>query len=327
MFERFHERIHNINAVLQTYRVSDLHEALEAYAHSGINVDQLVDNIQPFACQDTRYAFKIIVGICVKNALTNTEAIATCVGNVLQAFCVDGSVAQKRKIGLGHGELAKQLLSEENDSFAFVAGHESFAAAEGALSIAKYANACRKKPLKVVLVGLGKPVAEIIARYQGFDYIPTRYNYNTGKLSVDEVSTTVSQRVRCFGAHSIDEGVAILHHEDIRIIMTGNSTNHVKFTDPTVATYKKEVHEKGKQVYCIASGGGTGRTMHPDNVQSGAASYGMTDSLGRTHSNVQFAGSSSVPSHVQMVGFIGIGNNPLVGLSIATIAKIKEVLS
>lgn len=323
LFERYDERKENIVKTLHRYGYFSISEALEEYKNSKIDVDAIVDSIQPFACNDARYAFKLIVAVCRKNNYRNVDMITSCIGNILQSFCVNGSIAQKREIGLGHGTLAKALVSEENDSFAFVAGHESFAAAEGALSIAKYANKCRVKPLKVILLGLGKPVADIIAHYQGFEYIPTLYNHESAELLMQK-QTTDSNKVRCFGANSVDEGVAILHHENIRIIMTGNSTNHVKFTDPTVAIYKKECHNLGKTVYCIASGGGTGRTMHPDNVQAGAASYGMTDTLGRTHSDIQFAGSSSVPSHVQMVGFIGIGNNPLVGLSIAIIAKLKN---
>ena len=325
LFERYEERLKAITEVLIRYGIESIDDALELCSKSEINVDEIINGIQPFACNDARYAFKIAIGIIVKIEAKTIQSLCQCVGQVLQAFCIEGSISAKRQIGLGHAKLVSLLLDDRTDSFAFVAGHESFAAAEGAFAIITAANAYRKKELKVLLLGLGKAAADIIARYKGFNYIKTDYNFKSGLLKVlDEVKYSKNIQVKCYGVNSVDEGVAVLWHEQIELIMTGNSTNHVKFTDPTVAIYKKERRSKDLPVFSIASGGGTGRTMHPDNVQAGPVSYGMTDVLGRTHSDLQFAGSSSVPAHVQMVGFIGIGNNPLVGLSVAVVGKLLK---
>jgi len=325
MFERYAERESSITATLNKYSIQNIDDAMLFYGKCGIDVDKIVNDIQPFACDDARYAFKIIVAIACKNNLSTIQELSMCIGEVLQSFCIDGSIAQKRNIGIGHGQLVEKLLDERMTNFAFVAGHESFAAADGALAIAKYANKIRTNHLEVVILGLGKTAADIIARYKGFNYIKTSFDYQTNSLNVvKEISYSGREKatVLCFGANSVAEGVAILKYKKIELMMTGNSTSNVKFTDPTVAIYKKEISIQGGKVFSVASGGGTGRTMHPDNVQAGPASYGLTDTLGRTHSDVQFAGSSSVPSHVQMVGFVGIGNNPLVGLSIVTISQL-----
>ena len=311
LFESYERRIDKINAVLNSYGIASIEEAEKITKDAGLDVYNQVKGIQPICFENACWAY--IVGAAI--------------GEGLQAFCIPGSVADQRKVGLGHGNLGKMLLEEETDCFAFLAGHESFAAAEGAIGIAEKANKVRKKPLRVILNGLGKDAAKIISRINGFTYVQTEYDYYTGELK--EVSRTaysdgLRSKVNCYGANDVREGVAIMWKEGVDVSITGNSTNPTRFQHPVAGTYKKECIEAGKKYFSVASGGGTGRTLHPDNMAAGPASYGMTDTLGRMHSDAQFAGSSSVPAHVEMMGLIGAGNNPMVGMTVAVAVAIEE---
>lgn len=327
MFERYEERKTQILNLLKKYNIQSFEEAQTICLNNNIDVHQTIRNIQPIAFEDACWAYTIGVALALKTGKNDIDSICRCIGAGLQSFAIPGSVADTRKIGEGHAMFAARLLNPQTQNFAFVAGHESFAAAEGAIGVIKYANDFRQTPISVNLVGLGKPVANIISRYKGFVYVETLFDYNKQELIVASEVRYGNGFVKCYGAHSVDEGVAILRHEHIDTIITGNSTSHIKFTDPTVATYKKVAHECGYDVFCVASGGGTGRTMHPDNVGAGGASYGMTDTTGRMHSNLQFAGSSSVPAHVEMIGYIGIGNNPMVGATVSAACLVHTALN
>ena len=316
MFERYSERVDNVNIFLHKYDINSIEEAESICTSHGVDAYGAVRNIQPIAFKDAQYAYMVGIAAAIKNGEADISTVCRIIGEGLQSFAIPGSVADLRQIGAGHGAFAARLLDPATKNFAFIAGHESFAAAEGALGVIGYANKYRETPITVNLVGLGKPVAEIISRYKGFTYVETYYDYHTGELKILDERKYGDGAVRCYGAHSVDEGVAILLNAKIDTFITGNSTSHIKFTDPTAATYKKVVRDMGGDVFSVASGGGTGRTMHPDNVGAGGASYGMTDTTGRMHSNLQFAGSSSVPAHVEMVGFIGMGNNPMVGATV-----------
>ena len=319
-FEGYERRIDKINSELAKYGMKDLEEARKICLDHGVNVEEIVKGVQPIAFENAVWAYTLGCAIAYKKGVKTAAEVSECIGLGLQAFCIPGSVADQRKVGLGHGNLGAMLLREETDCFAFLAGHESFAAAEGALGIARNANKARKKPLRVILNGLGKDAAYIISRINGFTYVQTKYNYYTGELTiVREVPFSDGERaqVRCYGADDVNEGVAIMRHEKVDVSITGNSTNPTRFQHPVAGTYKKWCVENGKKYFSVASGGGTGRTLHPDNVAAGPASYGMTDTMGRMHSDAQFAGSSSVPAHVEMMGLIGMGNNPMVGATVA----------
>lgn len=313
-------RIENINKCLKKHGIASLNEAKGICLSKGIDVESVVKGIQPIAFENAVLAYTLGVAIAIKNNEKNLDSICDSIGEGLQAFCAPGSVADRRQIGIGHGNLAKMLLSENTKCFCFLAGHESFAAAEGAMGIVRKANNVRKTPLKVILNGLGKDAAYIIARIKGFTYVNTKYDQKTGELHVLEeksFSNGESKNVKIYGAYDVNEGVAIMIHEGVDVSITGNSTNPVRFQHPVAGTYKKWCVDHGKKYFSVASGGGTGRTLHPDNVAAGPASYGLTDTLGRMHCDAQFAGSSSVPAHVDMMGFIGMGNNPIVGASVA----------
>ena len=319
-FEGYERRIDKINAELAKYGMKDLEEARKICLDHGVNVEEIVKGVQPIAFENAVWAYTLGCAIAYKKGVKTAAEVSECIGLGLQAFCIPGSVADQRKVGLGHGNLGAMLLREETDCFAFLAGHESFAAAEGAIGIARNANKARKKPLRVILNGLGKDAAYIISRINGFTYVQTKYDYYTGELTiVREVPFSDGERaqVRCYGADDVNEGVAIMRHEKVDVSITGNSTNPTRFQHPVAGTYKKWCVENGKKYFSVASGGGTGRTLHPDNVAAGPASYGMTDTMGRMHSDAQFAGSSSVPAHVEMMGLIGVGNNPMVGATVA----------
>ena len=319
-FEGYERRIDKINAELAKYGMKDLEEARKICLDHGVNVEEIVKGVQPIAFENAVWAYTLGCAIAYKKGVKTAAEVSECIGLGLQAFCIPGSVADQRKVGLGHGNLGAMLLREETDCFAFLAGHESFAAAEGAIGIARNANKARKKPLRVILNGLGKDAAYIISRINGFTYVQTKYDYYTGELTiVREVPFSDGERaqVRCYGADDVNEGVAIMRHEKVDVSITGNSTNPTRFQHPVAGTYKKWCVENGKKYFSVASGGGTGRTLHPDNVAAGPASYGMTDTMGRMHSDAQFAGSSSVPAHVEMMGLIGMGNNPMVGATVA----------
>ncbi len=319
-FEGYERRIDKINAELAKYGIKDLEEARKICIDHGVNVEEIVKGVQPIAFENAVWAYTLGCAIAYKKGVKTAAEVSECIGLGLQAFCIPGSVADQRKVGLGHGNLGAMLLREETDCFAFLAGHESFAAAEGAIGIARNANKARKKPLRVILNGLGKDAAYIISRINGFTYVQTKYDYYTGELTiVREVPFSDGERaqVRCYGADDVNEGVAIMRHEKVDVSITGNSTNPTRFQHPVAGTYKKWCVENGKKYFSVASGGGTGRTLHPDNVAAGPASYGMTDTMGRMHSDAQFAGSSSVPAHVEMMGLIGMGNNPMVGATVA----------
>ena len=329
-FEGYERRIDKINACLAEYGMKSLEEAKEVCDKRGINVDEIVRGIQPIAFENAVWAYTLGAAVAIKKNCKTAAEAAEALGIGLQAFCIPGSVADQRAVGLGHGNLAAMLLREETKCFCFLAGHESFAAAEGAIGIAKTANKVRKTPLQVILNGLGKDAAFIISRINGFTYCQTKYDYYTGKLEV--VKTTAYSdgdraKVRCYGADDVNEGVAIMKHENVDVSITGNSTNPTRFQHPVAGTYKKWAIENGKKYFSVASGGGTGRTLHPDNMAAGPASYGMTDTMGRMHSDAQFAGSSSVPAHVEMMGLIGMGNNPMVGASVAVAVAIQESMS
>lgn len=319
-FEGYERRIDKINSELARYGMKDLEEARKICLDHGVNVEEIVKGVQPIAFENAVWAYTLGCAIAYKKGVKTAAEVSECIGLGLQAFCIPGSVADQRKVGLGHGNLGAMLLREETDCFAFLAGHESFAAAEGAIGIARNANKARKKPLRVILNGLGKDAAYIISRINGFTYVQTKYDYYTGELTiVREVPFSDGERaqVRCYGADDVNEGVAIMRHEKVDVSITGNSTNPTRFQHPVAGTYKKWCVENGKKYFSVASGGGTGRTLHPDNVAAGPASYGMTDTMGRMHSDAQFAGSSSVPAHVEMMGLIGMGNNPMVGATVA----------
>jgi hypothetical protein len=327
LFESYERRINQINKVLNSHGISSIEEAKKICDNKGVDVYKIVKDIQPIAFENAMWAYIVGGAIAIKKGQTKAADIAATLGEGLQAFCIPGSVADDRKVGLGHGNLAAMLLREETKCFAFLAGHESFAAAEGAIGIAKSANRVRKEPLRVILNGLGKDAAKIIARINGFTYVQTQFDYATGE--VKEVkrfaySTGDKAKVNCYGADDVREGVAILHKEGVDVSITGNSTNPTRFQHPVAGTYKKECVEQGKKYFSVASGGGTGRTLHPDNMAAGPASYGMTDTMGRMHSDAQFAGSSSVPAHVEMMGLIGMGNNPMVGASVAVAVAISQ---
>jgi hypothetical protein len=327
LFESYDRRINQINKVLNSYGISSLEEAKEICDNKGVDVYKIVKDIQPIAFENACWAYTMGAAIAIKKGQTQAADIAATLGEGLQAFCIPGSVADDRKVGLGHGNLAAMLLREETKCFAFLAGHESFAAAEGAIGIAKSANRVRKEPLRVILNGLGKDAAKIIARVNGFTYVQTKFDYMTGELH-EVQRTTYSEgekgKVNCYGADDVREGVAIMHKEGVDVSITGNSTNPTRFQHPVAGTYKKECVEQGKKYFSVASGGGTGRTLHPDNMAAGPASYGMTDTMGRMHSDAQFAGSSSVPAHVEMMGLIGMGNNPMVGASVAVAVAVSQ---
>ena len=326
-FESYDRRIDKINEVLKKYNIKDLEEARQICLDRGFDPVKITKDIQPICFDDACYAYTLGAAIAIKKDCKDAASAAKAIGEGLQAFCIPGSVAEDRKVGLGHGNLAAMLLSEDTKCFAFLAGHESFAAAEGAIGIAKSANKVRKQPLKVILNGLGKDAAQIISRINGFTYVKTDFDFYTGKLKVvDEIKYSGGERskVLCYGANDVREGVAIMHHENVDVSITGNSTNPTRFQHPVAGTYKKERIELGKKYFSVASGGGTGRTLHPDNMAAGPASYGMTDTMGRMHSDAQFAGSSSVPAHVEMMGFIGMGNNPMVGATVATAVAVME---
>ena len=326
-FEGYERRIDKINACLKEYGFTDLDQVKAYTVERGMDVDTIVRSIQPIAFENAVWAYTLGAAIALKKGCKNAADAAEAIGIGLQAFCIPGSVADQRKVGLGHGNLAAMLLREETGCFAFLAGHESFAAAEGAIGIAKTANKVRKTPLRVILNGLGKDAAYIISRINGFTFVETKYDYHTGTLNiVSEKSFSDGERskVKVYGADDVSEGVAIMIHEGVDVSITGNSTNPTRFQHPVAGTYKKWAVENGKKYFSVASGGGTGRTLHPDNVAAGPASYGMTDTMGRMHSDAQFAGSSSVPAHVEMMGLIGMGNNPMVGASVAVAVAVEE---
>ena len=319
-FEGKEKREVPINECLKTYGIKDLEEARQICLNAGIDVESIVRGIQPICFENAVWAYTLGTALAVKQNVNTAEEAGKWIGIGLQAFCVPGSVADHRKVGLGHGNLASMLLNEKTKCFCFLAGHESFAAAEGAIGIALTANKVRKEPLHVILNGLGKDAAYIISRINGFTYVQTEYDYANAKLNIvgtKAFSSGDRSKVRCYGADDVNEGVAIMEHESVDFSITGNSTNPTRFQHPVAGTYKKLCTEKGKAYFSVASGGGTGRTLHPDNMAAGPASYGMTDTMGRMHSDAQFAGSSSVPAHVDMMGLIGMGNNPMVGASVA----------
>ena len=329
LFESYERRIKQIEKKLKEYGIKSLDEAKTICDEKNIDVFKIVRGIQPICFDNACWAYTVGAALAIKSNVKTAKEAAEKIGEGLQSFCIPGSVADDRKVGLGHGNLGAMLLSEDTECFAFLAGHESFAAAEGAIGIANSANKVRKKPLRVILNGLGKDAAQIISRINGFTYVKTKFDYYTGKLKiVSETPYSKGERskVKCYGADDVREGVAIMHHEKVDVSITGNSTNPTRFQHPVAGTYKKECNEMGKKYFSVASGGGTGRTLHPDNMAAGPASYGMTDTMGRMHSDAQFAGSSSVPAHVEMMGLIGMGNNPMVGATVAVAVAIEEAM-
>ena len=329
LFENYDRRIDKINGVLKQYGIESVEACREMCQAKGFDPYEIVKGIQPICFENACWAYTVGAAIAMKKGVKTAAEAATAIGEGLQAFCIDGSVADDRKVGLGHGNLGAMLLSEESECFCFLAGHESFAAAEGAIGIVKNANKARKKPLRVILNGLGKDAAQIISRINGFTYVQTQFDYYTGELKiVREIRYSEGERadVRCYGADDVREGVAIMHKEGVDVSITGNSTNPTRFQHPVAGTYKKECVQMGKKYFSVASGGGTGRTLHPDNMAAGPASYGMTDTMGRMHSDAQFAGSSSVPAHVEMMGFLGMGNNPMVGATVAVAVAVAEAM-
>ena len=329
LFESYERRIDKINGVLAKYGIKSVEECREMCKAKGFDPYETVKGIQPICFENACWAYCVGAAIAIKKNCKNAADAAEAIGEGLQAFCIDGSVAEDRKVGLGHGRLGAMLLRDETKCFAFLAGHESFAAAEGAIGIVKNANKSRNSELHVILNGLGKDAAQIISRINGFTYVQTKFDYFSGKLEVIKeirYSETERANVRCFGADDVREGVAIMHHEGVDVSITGNSTNPTRFQHPVAGTYKKECIEQGKKYFSVASGGGTGRTLHPDNMAAGPASYGMTDTMGRMHSDAQFAGSSSVPAHVEMMGFLGMGNNPMVGATVAVAVAVSQAL-
>ena len=329
LFESYERREKQILAVIKEYGINSIEECADVCKEKGLDIYALVEKIQPICFENAKWAYTVGCAIAIKKGCKKASEAAAAIGEGLQAFCIPGSVAEQRKVGLGHGNLGKMLLEEDTECFAFLAGHESFAAAEGAIGIAEKANKVRQKPLRVILNGLGKDAAQIIARINGFTYVETEMDYATGE--VKEVfrkaySEGLRAKVNCYGANDVREGVAIMWKENVDVSITGNSTNPTRFQHPVAGTYKKERTDAGKKYFSVASGGGTGRTLHPDNMAAGPASYGMTDTLGRMHSDAQFAGSSSVPAHVEMMGLIGMGNNPMVGATVACAVAVEEAM-
>lgn len=330
LFESYERRIDQINAELKKHGISSVEEAREICESKGVDAYNIVKGIQPICFENACWAYIVGCAIAIKDNVKSAAEAAEKIGVGLQSFCIPGSVADDRKVGIGHGNLGAMLLREETKCFAFLAGHESFAAAEGAIGLAKSANKARKEPLRVILNGLGKDAAKIISRINGFTYVQTKFDYYTGKIEIiEEIAYSKGERskVRCYGADDVREGVAVMHLEGVDVSITGNSTNPTRFQHPVAGTYKKECVEQGKKYFSVASGGGTGRTLHPDNMAAGPASYGMTDTMGRMHSDAQFAGSSSVPAHVEMMGLIGMGNNPMVGATVACAVAVYEALN
>ena len=330
LFEGYERRIDKINGVLKEYGISSVEECKEICLAKGVDCDKIVRAGQPICFENAVWAYTVGSAIAIKKGCTKASDAAAAIGIGLQAFCIPGSVADDRKVGLGHGNLAARLLREETKCFAFLAGHESFAAAEGAIKIAEMANKVRKNPLRVILNGLGKDAAKIISRINGFTYVQTQFDYYSGEVAVVEetaYSDGLRAKVRCYGVDDVREGVAVMWKEDVDVSITGNSTNPTRFQHPVAGTYKKERVLAGKKYFSVASGGGTGRTLHPDNMGAGPASYGMTDTLGRMHSDAQFAGSSSVPAHVEMMGFLGMGNNPMVGATVAVAVAVQQAMT
>ena len=327
LFESYERREKQILAKLAEYGINSIEEAAEVTKAAGLDVYKMIEGIQPICFENAKWAYTVGAAIAIKKGCRKASEAAAAIGEGLQSFCIPGSVADQRKVGLGHGNLGKMLLEEDTECFAFLAGHESFAAAEGAIGIAEKANKVRQKPLRVILNGLGKDAAQIIARINGFTYVETEYDYYTGELKEvfrKAYSDGPRAKVNCYGANDVREGVAIMWKENVDVSITGNSTNPTRFQHPVAGTYKKERIEAGKKYFSVASGGGTGRTLHPDNMAAGPASYGMTDTMGRMHSDAQFAGSSSVPAHVEMMGLIGAGNNPMVGMTVAVAVAVEE---
>ena len=330
LFESYERRIDQINAELSKHGISSIEEAEKICKDKGLDVYKMVKEIQPICFENACWAYIVGAAIAIKDGVKTAAEAAEKIGVGLQSFCIPGSVADDRKVGIGHGNLGAMLLREETKCFAFLAGHESFAAAEGAIGLARSANKARKEPLRVILNGLGKDAAKIISRINGFTYCRTQFDYYTGKVEVVEriaYSNGERAKVNCYGADDVREGVAIMHLEGVDVSITGNSTNPTRFQHPVAGTYKKECIEQGKKYFSVASGGGTGRTLHPDNMAAGPASYGMTDTMGRMHSDAQFAGSSSVPAHVEMMGLLGAGNNPMVGMTVAVAVAVQEAMS
>ena len=329
LFESYDRREPQILAVLKNYGIGSIEECAEICKAKGLDIYKLVEGIQPICFENAKWAYTVGCAIAIKKGCKRAADAAAAIGEGLQAFCIPGSVADQRKVGLGHGNLGKMLLEEDTKCFCFLAGHESFAAAEGAIGIAEKANKVRKEPLRVILNGLGKDAAQIIARINGFTYVETEMDYYTGEVKEvfrKSYSDGLRAKGNCYGANDVTEGVAIMWKEGVDVSITGNSTNPTRFQHPVAGTYKKECVEKGKKYFSVASGGGTGRTLHPDNMAAGPASYGMTDTMGRMHSDAQFAGSSSVPAHVEMMGLIGMGNNPMVGATVACAVAVEEAL-
>ena len=327
LFESYERREKQILAKLAEYGINSIEEAAEVTKAAGLDVYKMIEGIQPICFENAKWAYTVGAAIAIKKGCRKASEAAAAIGEGLQSFCIPGSVADQRKVGLGHGNLGKMLLEEDTECFAFLAGHESFAAAEGAIGIAEKANKVRQKPLRVILNGLGKDAAQIIARINGFTYVETEYDYYTGELKEvfrKAYSDGPRAKVNCYGANDVREGVAIMWKENVDVSITGNSTNPTRFQHPVAGTYKKERIEAGKKYFSVASGGGTGRTLHPDNMAAGPASYGMTDTMGRMHSDAQFAGSSSVPAHVELMGLIGAGNNPMVGMTVAVAVAVEE---
>ena len=327
LFESYERRIKQINEALNSYGIASIEEAEKITKDAGLDVYKMVEGIQPICFENAKWAYTVGAAIAIKKGCRKASEAAAAIGEGLQAFCIPGSVADTRKVGLGHGNLGKMLLEEDTDCFCFLAGHESFAAAEGAIGIAEKANKVRQKPLRVILNGLGKDAAKIISRINGFTFVETEYDPYTNEVKEIEriaYSEGLRSKVNCYGANSVPEGVAIMWKENVDVSITGNSTNPTRFQHPVAGTYKKERIEAGKKYFSVASGGGTGRTLHPDNMAAGPASYGFTDTLGRMHSDAQFAGSSSVPAHVEMMGLIGMGNNPMVGATVAVAVSVEE---
>ena len=333
LFESYERREKQILAVLKEYGIDSIEGAAEVTKAAGLDVYKMVEGIQPICFENAKWAYTVGAAIAIKKGCRRAADAAAAIGEGLQAFCIPGSVADQRKVGLGHGNLGKMLLEEDTKCFAFLAGHESFAAAEGAIGIAEKANKVRKEPLRVILNGLGKDAAQIIARVNGFTYVETEMDYYTGEVKevfrkcYSKDANSPRAKVNCYGANDVTEGVAIMWKEGVDVSITGNSTNPTRFQHPVAGTYKKECIEKGKKYFSVASGGGTGRTLHPDNMAAGPASYGMTDTMGRMHSDAQFAGSSSVPAHVEMMGFLGMGNNPMVGATVAVAVAVDQAIN
>jgi len=330
LFESYERRIDHINEVLAQYGIASIEEAKAICEAKGIDPYKMCEETQPICFENAKWAYVVGAAIAIKKGCKTAADAAEAIGEGLQAFCIAGSVADDRKVGIGHGNLAARLLREETQCFAFLAGHESFAAAEGAIKIAEMANKVRKNPLRVILNGLGKDAAKIISRINGFTYVQTQFDYYTGEVAVVEetaYSDGLRAKVRCYGVDDVREGVAVMWKEDVDVSITGNSTNPTRFQHPVAGTYKKERVLAGKKYFSVASGGGTGRTLHPDNMGAGPASYGMTDTLGRMHSDAQFAGSSSVPAHVEMMGFLGMGNNPMVGATVAVAVAVQQAMT